>query len=183
MKGGFGCSPCCGPQNPCPSCTHFTADDYFTGATASFTLDGVAVPSVTNITGLVITPPAIVRTACFAINDTFKRATFSYEYLPEEFLRNVFDANGCDAYAVYAKLYCKLCCSGGECTYTFSLEASRVTGECSDTGGAGVLSSWQVVGNNCAGGVPEDCAIETLDWLATLSVSASFSYAACECPP
>jgi len=183
LGGGSNCQSCGCALDPCQECTHFSVDDYFTGATASFTLDGVAVPSVTDISGLVVTPPAVVRTACFAINDTVKRATFSYRYIPVEFSRVVYDSNGCLAYEVYATLFCRLCCSGGECTYSFRLNAARVTGSCSDTGGAATLSSWEVVGNNCAGGVPEDCAIETLDWLSTLSVAASFSYPECECPP
>ena len=182
LGGGSNCQGCgCAPG--CPECSHYSAGDYFIGATASFTLDGVAVPSVTDISGLQITPPAVVRTTCFLVSDTVKLSFFSYEYIPEEFVENAYDENDCLLLGVYANLFCRLSTINGECTFTFRLQATRTTGSCSDTGGPGVLSSWEVVGSDCAGGVPEDCAIETLDWLSTLSVSASFAYAECECPP
>ena len=184
MKGGFGCSPCCAPpQDPCPECSHYSADDYFIGATASFTLDGVAVPPVTDISGLQVTPPAVVRTACFLVNDAVKLSFFSYQYIPYEYWQIIYGENDCISLGVYANLFCRLSAISGECTFTFALQATRTTGSCSDTGGPGVLSSWEAVGSDCNGGIPEDCVIETLDWLSTVTVSASFAYAECECPP
>jgi hypothetical protein len=107
---------------------------------------------------------------------------FGYEYIPGEFTEDD-DTSGCWVRRVYATLFAFLQFSGGECTYSFRKKVFRDTGECSDTGGSASQLAWEVNGNDCAAGVPEDCRIEMLDWLATLSVSASFSYAVCECPP
>lgn len=182
MKGGFGCSPCCGPQNPCPECTHFSVTDFFDGSTVSITVDGTAVPASSS-SPLIRTPPAIVRSACFLVSDTVRQARFWYEYLAGSFTEDVVDENGCNATQVYANLFMQLRFISGECTYTFKVVPYRTTGACSDTGGDAVVPSWVAVGSDCGGGIPEDCRIEALDWLSTLTVAASFSYSACECPP
>jgi hypothetical protein len=174
-----GC-PCCGPT--CPECTHYSASDSFTGATVSITLDGSSVPALGS-TPITRTPSGLVVSACFLPSDTVKQARFTYEYIPAEFAEDVLDANNCDASRVFAYINVSLRFINGECTYRFRCKVSRVTGECSETGGAADVGSWYAVDSDCGGGIPEDCRIEMLDWLSTLSVSASFSYAACECPP
>ena len=180
LGGKGGCQQCtCVPG--CPECTHYSADDFFEGATVSISVDGTSVPA--SGASYVVTPPSFVRLSCFNVGDTTKRGRFTYSYDPEYMTETDQDESGCWFVRVYAVLQMNLEFVGNECTFTFSLRVSRVTGECSDTGGSALASSWEVVGNDCAGGVPEDCVIETLDWLSTLSISASFSYSACECPP
>jgi len=182
LGGGSNCQGCgCSPG--CPACTHFSADDFFDTSTVSITVNGNAIaPVPTSPASYTVTPPAIVRSVCFRPSDTIKRVRFGYEYIPGEFTEDD-DTSGCWVRRVYATLYALLQFSGGECTYSFRKQVFRDTGECSDTGGSASQLAWQVNDTDCAGGVPEDCQIEMLDWLATLSVSASFTYADCECPP
>lgn len=178
---GGQCSTCCGTTTQCPDCTHFSADDSFAGATLSVSVNGVSVPA--SGASYVVTPPASVRSTCFQISDTVKRARFTYDYDTASYTETGQDASGCWFIRVYAYLEMRLEFPGNECTYSFFLKLSRDTGDCSDTGGAATWSSWQAGGNDCAGGIPEDCQIEALDWLSTLTIAASFSYSACTCPP
>ena len=181
LFGGYSSCQGCGCSPGCPACTHFSADDYFDGATVSISVNGTSVPS--SGTSYVVTPPAAVRSVCFQLSDSLKRARFIYDYDPAYMAVTDQDGSGCWFVRVYARLKMNLEFAGNACTFSFGLTVSRVTGECSDTGGSALVSSWEVIGNDCAGGVPEDCTIETLDWLSTLTVSASFAYAECECPP
>lgn len=172
-----GC-PCCGA---CPECTHFSVDDFFEGATLSVSVNGVSVPA--SGASYIVTPPAAVRSTCFAITDSLKRARFTYDYNTASYTETGQDASGCWFVRVYAYLEMRLELSGNECTYRFFLKLSRDTGDCSDTGGAATWSLWQAGDNDCGFSIPEDCQIEALDWLSTLTVAASFSYPACQCPP
>ncbi len=180
LGGGSSCQQCgCGES--CPECTHFSADDYLDGSTVSITVDGNAISSVpTSSSSYTVTPPGIVTTTC-GMTGAIKRARFGYEYISGEFSEDD-DTSGCFVRRVYAYLYARLEFSG-ECTYEFRLRVHRNTGECTDTGGTAVVGAWAAYQNTCGFAIPEDCVIDALDWLSTLSVSASFSYAACECPP
>ena len=185
MKGGFGCSPCCGPQNPCPECRHYTVDTYYETAEIAVTVNGSAVPSwdpsVTAVPAsyLYITPSGAVQSTCFSVGDTPKRARLFARYRPDEDAETI-DLNGCFTRRVFARLSVSFPES------SFVLESTTVLIfqydiglNCSDTGGTGIAGEWSFD----AAALPEDCYIEYLDWLNSLTIEATFSWDPCECPP
>jgi hypothetical protein len=182
MKGGFGCSPCCAPTDPCLECRQYTADTYYLSATASVTINGYAVPMFYSFDGartfLDLTLPSSIQSSCFEPSNSPKVARFHALYVPAGFV-DVDYSTGCETWKTYLWIYASLHNSSYFYNAARSIP-SYIMGNCDDTGGAAIPGTWFYPD---AVYLPEDCRIDWLDWLNSLTVVTTFAWDACECPP
>jgi len=191
MKGGFGCSPCCGPQNPCSECRHYTVDTWYLTATLTVTINGINIP-VWDGTGappaaVKITPNGAVQSTCFSVGTSPKKIGFTAQYSTD--VEGV--ENPCPNFRTYGTIYAFI--DDPEIIYsTMTTYPKYVLGACTDTGGVSGTymryndtteyssAKWT---NPEAIYLFEDCEIEYRDWLDGLTVVSTFAWDACECPP
>ena len=179
---GIPCGACGCAANPCSECRQYTADTYYLSATASVTINGNAVPMFYDIYSsrsyFDLALPSYLQSACFLSGDSPKVARFHALYLPVAFVDN-YDNNGCYTYKTYLWIYASLYNSSYFYNAARSIP-SYIMGNCDDTGGAATPGTWFYPDSVY---LPEDCRIDWLDWLNSLTVVTTFAWDACECPP
>ena len=181
--------PCasCGCDPPCPDCRHYIVDTFHSTLVATVTVDGYSVPVIRDDAEPEYTYfsiPGAIQSACFAPSDSPKRAGI-YGWFNVGEYDDGFEISGCYTRQLYLWLWVVLPESyyygpnnsllSYKPTYTIALN-------CTDTGGAATPpASWTTYGSDIS--PDEDCRIELLDWLNSLTIVTTFSFDACECPP
>jgi hypothetical protein len=118
-----------------------------------------------------------MQTTCFLPADTPKRVRF-YAYYEPVGMVETYDNNGCDTWRAHVEIVAFM----PESSYFengWTCKPTYIMGNCDDTGGVATQQSWYFSGDF----VTEDCLIDALDWLNSLTIEATFSWDPCECPP
>lgn len=174
--------PCggCGCGTPCPECRHYTADDcwaFDTTNVATITVNGVNIPIGNIHTPVRFAMPGIVATTCCEVIGDDRRYVEFYRPYANAITAIQEGPSGC--------WNCKLTwvLAANICGILFYLNLTRVSGDCTDVGGALTQGLWQFWFNSYGGEVSSDCLIEALEWLSTFTIGATITYDPCECPP
>jgi len=194
MKGGFGCSPCCAPTDPCLECRHYNYETIYSTSTVTVTINGSSVPvwsdvSIPSPTWRSLSAPSIIQSLCFQAANSPKvvrfHAVFDGNASSNSNISGGFediDIGGCNSLRASVVIHANL--HDTTLSYNTSLRLTAyydVPVNCTDTGGAGTLESAWIQVESIA--LSEDCLIEYHDFLDQLDISVSFSWDACECPP
>lgn len=171
--------PCCG-ANPCPECRHYTANNcqtFWNNSVATITVNGVNIPIGNIHTPVRFSMPGIVATTCCEVSGDNRR--YVEFYRPFSAPTKNMQEGPPDCWN------CRLTwvLRADICGIVFSLNLTRISGDCADTGGALTQGGWQFSFNSYGGAVSSDCIIEALEWLGTFTVVANITYPPCECPP
>jgi len=194
MKGGFGCSPCCAPTDPCPECRHYNYETIYSTSSVTVTINGSSVPvwpdlSPVGRTRLELAAPSIVQSLCFATANSPKLvrfyAVFDGNSSAIDNIAGGFedvDVNNClstrASVVIHANLHSTTLSSNTSLRLTAYYDVPL---NCTDDGGTGTLEpSWIQMDSMT---LSEDCLIEYYDFLNQLDISVEFSWDPCECPP
>jgi hypothetical protein len=181
MKGGFGCSPCCAPTDPCPECLYSAecgcVNLDFDEITGSLTVDGTTLSFFG--AGKSVTPSAEVR-SCFELtpNSSSFSVGFTFQRVVSTGQRVV---NGCDGCFVRLSILFSVFDSG------YSAQVSLVKAfdyqylDCADDGGSTfVESEWQIRESE---GFSVECMSTLIDFAETFPITGSVFFEPCYAAP
>jgi hypothetical protein len=180
MKGGFACSPCCAPTDPCPECLYSVEcgclDIDYDEITGSLTVDGTTLSFFG--AGKNVTPSSDVR-LCFQCTPSSTPAVgFTYRRVVSTGQRIV---NGCDGCFVRLSILFTVrdSCYSAAVTLVKFFDYQYV--DCSDEGGTTfVESEWQI---NESQGFSAECMSLLIDFAETFPITGSVFFEPCYAAP